>query len=148
MQRGCSANVHSAGVSTNRGEVLDRLSLRRWIPMIGVGGIVKWLRSAAIRHSVIGAVRHQEFRERTLKGGRGHVERRIARVHVMPNLFEKESQGVESCRTDRRRGGGESRIVSQTTRNFIVVTGHDQLNEIQERWLHYVPHTCDRCDLV
>ena len=130
MQRGRSANVHSAGVSTNRREVQDCLGLRRWIPMIGVGGIVKGLRSAAIRHSVVGAVRHQEFRERTPKGRRGHVERRIARVHVMPNLFEEESRGVESCRTDRRRRGGESRIVSQTARNFIGVTGHDQLNEI------------------
>jgi hypothetical protein len=92
-------------------------------------------------------VRHQEFRERTPKGRRGHVERRIARVHVMPNLFEEESRGVESCRTDRRRRGGESRIVSQTARNFIGVTGHDQLNEIQERWIHGVSHTCDRCGL-
>lgn len=140
MQRGCSANVQSAGVSTNRGEVLDGLSLRPWITMIGVGGIVKWLRSAAIRHSVVGAVRHQKFRERTPKGRRGHMERRIARIHVVPNLFEEESRGVEACRTDRRRRGGESRIVSQTTRNLIGVTGHHPLNEIQER-LHCMSHT-------
>lgn len=103
--------------------------------MVGVGGIVKWLRSTAIRHSVVGAVRHQEFRERTPKGRRGHVERRIARIHVMPNLFEEESRGVEAGRTDGGRRGSESRIASETTRNFIGVTSHDPLNEIQERLL-------------
>ena len=115
--------------------------------MVGVGGMVKRLRSAAILHSVVRAVRHQEFRERTPKGRRGHVERRIARIHVMPNLFEEESRGVEACRTDGGRRGGESRIVSQTTRHFIGVTGHNPLNEIQERWLHCVSHSFDHCNL-
>jgi hypothetical protein len=52
---------------------------------------VKRLCASAISRSAIGAVRDQEFRNRTPKCGGSHVECRIARIKIVSDVGEEEA---------------------------------------------------------
>jgi hypothetical protein len=45
---------------------------------------------ASVLRAAIGAVRNEEFRDRTSKRGGGHVEGRVAGVKVVGDLAEKK----------------------------------------------------------
>ena len=91
VQRRHTRAIHSVGICANRYEVLDRLSLCRRIPSVGVRRIVKRLCPAAISRSAIRSGRDQERRNRTPKCCGSHVKRRIARIQVMRDVGVEKS---------------------------------------------------------
>jgi hypothetical protein len=82
--------IQGVGICANRREVLDRLSLCRRIPSVGVGRVVKRFCPSPISRAAIGSARDQELRNRTPKCGGSHVKSRIARVQVVSDVDEEK----------------------------------------------------------
>lgn len=128
--------IQGVGICANRQEVLDRLSLRRRIPAVGVRRVVKGFGSATILRAAIRPVRNKEFCDPTAKRGGSHMQSRVAGVKVVSDFAEKEGRCVLARSADFGRCNGKRGIGPQPARHFVDVAIHDLANEIEKDRFH------------
>ncbi len=128
--------IQGVGICANRQEVLDRLSLRRRIPAVGVRRVVKGFGSATILRAAIRPVRNKEFCDPTAKRGGSHMQSRVAGVKVVSDFAEEKGRCFLACSANVRRRSGKRGIGRQAVGHFVDLAIHDKSNEIKKGRLH------------